>query len=147
MVIKRILPILFLLTALSLSGRESLKEQMNLIYQSIPLKAEANNHHSFFSIKKETSEWKIFLLYAFGFYKNFISSQDNSVCIFAQSCSAFSMEAIRRFGILQGLLITSDRLLRCHGPGMSQYPIDQTKRKAIDYPIEYYALKKINTYQ
>lgn len=147
MVTPRILPILFLLSAISLSGQDSLREQMNFVYRSVPLQAKTHSHYSFFNIKEETSEWKIFLFSAYGFYKNFISSQDNSVCIFTQSCSSFSLEAIRRFGILQGLLITSDRLLRCYGLGMAKYPIDLTKRKAIDYPMEYYALKKLNSHQ
>lgn len=48
------------------------------------------------------------------FYQYFISSQDIPACLFTPSCSHFAEQALTRFGIIKGLLLTSDRLQRCH---------------------------------
>ncbi|WP_091854055.1 membrane protein insertion efficiency factor YidD [Marinobacter segnicrescens] len=37
-------------------------------------------------------------------------------CNFEPSCSAYSEEAIRRFGLLRGLGLTWDRVRRCNRP-------------------------------
>lgn len=55
-------------------------------------------------------------------YQLVLSSQDYSVCQFIPTCSRFSDEVIRRRGLWKGLLLTSDRLQRCHGfPGSADY--------------------------
>ena len=46
-------------------------------------------------------------------YQVLISPQDIPSCNFVPSCSHFGMEAIRRYGVIQGGLMTSDRLQRC----------------------------------
>ena len=35
-------------------------------------------------------------------------------CRFSPSCSAFAREAVKRYGIFRGFLLTIHRLLRCH---------------------------------
>ncbi|MFH1897681.1 MAG: membrane protein insertion efficiency factor YidD [Candidatus Desantisbacteria bacterium] len=47
-------------------------------------------------------------------YQKFISPQQGGVCNFEPSCSAFGLEAIKRHGIIEGSLMTSDRLQRCN---------------------------------
>ncbi|UCG50383.1 MAG: membrane protein insertion efficiency factor YidD [Candidatus Latescibacterota bacterium] len=47
-------------------------------------------------------------------YQILLSSQDLPGCNFEPSCSHFGREAVSRFGF-QGVLMTSDRLLRCNG--------------------------------
>lgn len=91
---------------------------------------------------KETSEIKIAFLGLIKVYQKFISSQDTSVCNFTLSCSRFGMTAIDNFGLLHGILITSDRLQRCHGLGRKYYQIDNETGSAVDYPISYYYLGK-----
>jgi len=49
----------------------------------------------------------------FGFYRNTLSEQISADCAYDLSCSRFSIQAIRRFGILKGGLLTADRLTRC----------------------------------
>jgi len=90
---------------------------------------------------EEASEIKLLFLGAIKFYQTFISSQDMPVCNFTPSCSHFGLEAIKKCGILKGLLMTSDRLQRCNGFTRNLYKIDVKTGKAID-PVESYIFKK-----
>jgi putative membrane protein insertion efficiency factor len=47
-------------------------------------------------------------------YKSFISSDLGSQCRFSPTCSAFSAEIIKHKGLWLGILLTSDRLIRCN---------------------------------
>jgi putative membrane protein insertion efficiency factor len=47
-------------------------------------------------------------------YRVAIAPAIGNVCRFEPSCSHYSEEAIARFGLLRGLLLTLWRLLRCH---------------------------------
>lgn len=60
----------------------------------------------------------------FGFYRVVLSSQDLQVCGFSPSCSRFSRRAIARFGLLHGVLLTADRLLRDHPLARGAYDLD-----------------------
>ncbi|MBK8167665.1 MAG: membrane protein insertion efficiency factor YidD [bacterium] len=60
------------------------------------------------------------LTFVFGFYRTCISPLDGAKCGYTPSCSRFGQDAIGRHG-LQGLLMTSDRLQRCHGCSGSFY--------------------------
>lgn len=73
-------------------------------------------------------------------YQKTISSLDKPSCIFTLSCSRFGDLAMSRYGILFGLLMTSDRIQRCHPLGQKYYPIDIKRRLAIDFPLERYFL-------
>jgi putative membrane protein insertion efficiency factor len=42
-------------------------------------------------------------------------------CRYVPSCSAYAEEALRRHGVLRGLLLTARRLGRCHPWGGSGY--------------------------
>lgn len=59
----------------------------------------------------------------FFIYKTLISSQDGTTCSFHPSCSEYSVTSIKEFGILQGVLKTSDRLLRCNGFSPEKYDL------------------------
>lgn len=92
---------------------------------------------------KKTSEAKLVFIGMIRFYQLFISSQQNNreICIFTPSCSQFGFEAINNYGVFHGILMTSDRLQRCHGFGKRPYTIDQKTGKFTD-AVERYALKK-----
>lgn len=47
------------------------------------------------------------------FYQKFISPQFATNCPYEISCSEFSKVAIKRYGLLKGIFLTSDRLTRC----------------------------------
>ncbi|MCX5908224.1 MAG: membrane protein insertion efficiency factor YidD [Deltaproteobacteria bacterium] len=48
------------------------------------------------------------------FYRLFISPFTLSSCRFVPTCSAYSIEAVERFGPAKGLWLTARRLLKCH---------------------------------
>lgn len=52
--------------------------------------------------------------YWFSAYRSTFSEVRGSVCNFSPSCSRYSQEAINKYGMLKGLVMTGDRLLRCH---------------------------------
>jgi putative membrane protein insertion efficiency factor len=47
-------------------------------------------------------------------YQRLISPAMGSRCKYYPSCSEYAVEAIRRFGILRGLVLAGWRLLRCN---------------------------------
>jgi len=47
-------------------------------------------------------------------YQRVISPQQGGVCNFEPSCSQFTLLSIKKYGIIEGILMTSDRLQRCH---------------------------------
>jgi len=81
---------------------------------------------------------KLLLIGAIRFYQLFISPQDMPACNFVPSCSQFGAEAIKRLGILRGILLTSDRLQRCNSMSTSRYHTDQKSGKLVD-PVRLYA--------
>jgi putative component of membrane protein insertase Oxa1/YidC/SpoIIIJ protein YidD len=58
----------------------------------------------------------------FGSYQLVLSSQDLPVCGFSPSCSRFAERVIGRCGLVQGALLSLDRLLRDHPLAMPFYP-------------------------
>lgn len=48
------------------------------------------------------------------FYQRFISPGLPASCRFYPTCSQYGYEAIARYGIIRGGLLTLRRLLRCH---------------------------------
>lgn len=57
------------------------------------------------------------------FYQAYISPLSGSTCRYSPTCSRYTAEAIARFGLLKGIVMGTDRLIRCH-PGQREYPID-----------------------
>ena len=88
----------------------------------IPAPAQAawgpwDNNHSGPVVKKEieTSVPRIFTLSAVRFYQSYISPLlRKEKCNFTPSCSHYSVQAIEEYGALRGLVMTFDRLSRCH---------------------------------
>ncbi len=75
-------------------------------------------------------------------YQRYISSTDLPSCNFTLSCSRFAQRAIERFGLVHGLLMTSDRLQRCVRWSRAYYRIDPETGLAIDLPLKFYYLGK-----
>ncbi|HEU0019635.1 MAG TPA: membrane protein insertion efficiency factor YidD [Thermoleophilaceae bacterium] len=48
------------------------------------------------------------------FYQRFISPAIPQRCKYHPSCSQYSVTAVRRYGILRGLILSAWRLLRCN---------------------------------
>lgn len=136
---------LCLLASLALSvnvaAQTQLQSELKFIVNHNPLQESKKESAGF--IMPQTNEIKLLSLSMIRFYQLFISSQHDkkAVCIFTPSCSHFGQSAIEKYGILYGILMTADRVQRCHGFGKKDYPIDPEARKFND-PIEKYYWKK-----
>jgi putative membrane protein insertion efficiency factor len=54
------------------------------------------------------------LIALIGLYQRYVSPLLGAHCIYTPSCSAYAMEAIRRYGAARGLWLATKRILRCH---------------------------------
>ena len=90
---------------------------------------------------QETSELKFVATGLIRLYQKFISSQDGPACNFQPTCSHFGMACIQEYGIVRGLLLSADRLLRCNGSQSQLYHKDSVTGKYID-PVSNYATFK-----
>jgi len=65
-------------------------------------------------LKENSNELKQISSLLFIFYKEFFSSQDGNHCVFQPSCSVYTIEAVKKQGIVIGLMNGIDRLSRCN---------------------------------
>lgn len=56
-----------------------------------------------------------------GFYQRYISPVDGERCLMEPGCSQYAHASITRFGILKGIILSADRLMRC-GYDLGAYP-------------------------
>ena len=75
-------------------------------------------------------------------YRFLISSQDEDICMFHPHCSLYARLSFRRYGFFKGLLLSSDRLLRCNGVGSSYYFDAASDGKFFDEPEKNYLWEK-----
>lgn len=74
---------------------------------------------------QNTSFTKLPVQFLLRFYQKFIGPTKGRYCPMYPSCSQYSLEAIRRYGLIHGLLMTADRLHRC-SHDILQYPVIDT---------------------
>ncbi|MAC42069.1 MAG: hypothetical protein CMJ05_09815 [Pelagibacterales bacterium] len=91
-----------------------------LIIKSITFEEKKENYYE--KIENDKMIDHIFSSFFF-VYKTFISSQDGAVCSFHPSCSEYGITSIKKNGLLEGVLMTSDRLLRCNGLSPEKYDL------------------------
>lgn len=132
----RIIFTIILLLIISLSFAQRPSERM--LDQAVAVEAgRADGHHVHdFSHYMEgcSNEAESIFTAFFIAYKNFVSSQDSRSCTFEPSCSVYSIETIKKNGVIVGLLDTIDRLTRCNGLSPRNYPIQPDTHLLIDYP-------------
>ena len=87
---------------------------------------------------QETSELKFAVTGLIRLYQKFISSQDGPACNFSPTCSRFGMACIQEYGVLRGVLLAADRLIRCNVSKSQYHHKDPITGKYID-PISDYA--------
>ncbi len=83
-------------------------------------------------VHENTNEIQFLFSGLFLFYKSFISSQDAQSCSFTPSCSVYALEAVKKQGVLKGMLNGFDRLSRCNSLSPEKYKIDPETSLLID---------------
>lgn len=86
---------------------------------------------------QEPSELKFVATGMIRFYQKYISSQDGPACNFSPSCSRFGMACIQEYGVLRGILLAADRLIRCNGFKSNHYFKDLITGKYTDPILDY----------
>ena len=73
------------------------------------------------------------------FYQRVVSPQLFRHCIYEISCSNYSKQAIQHFGMIKGVFLSADRLMRCNTMVKEEIPSYQFDKKglAIDEPTKY----------
>lgn len=67
-------------------------------------------------------------LWGIRFYQRFISTQYFHRCQFKPSCSQYGYMAVKRVGIIKGLIMAAERILRCHPYAfLENYPLIEDK--------------------
>lgn len=77
---------------------------------------------------------------ALSVYQAVISPQLYGRCIYNLSCSNFSKVAIHEFGLIKGVIISADRLMRCNSKARRESPLylfNPDTKKIIDHPSKY----------
>ena len=70
-----------------------------------------------------------FLVFLVRIYKRAVSPLLPSTCRFHPSCSAYSIEALKKHGAFTGIWMTLKRILRCHPLSAGGYdPVRKKKR-------------------
>ncbi|MBI5195344.1 MAG: membrane protein insertion efficiency factor YidD [Nitrospirae bacterium] len=76
---------------------------------------------------------KNFVIIIINFYKKYLSPFLPASCRFYPSCSAYSLEAVKKHGIAKGLSFSAKRIVKCHPfhqGGYDPVPIYRDSQKA-----------------
>ena len=78
------------------------------------------------------------------FYQHIVSPQFSRHCLYERTCSNFSKAAISEFGLIKGIFMSADRLLRCNTDAIKDVPAVQFDPAGypIDEPEKYHISKK-----
>jgi putative membrane protein insertion efficiency factor len=89
---------------------------------------------------REPSSLRRTAMAAIRVYQKMVSPLYGDVCNFYPSCSHYGFQAFQQHGFWQGLLLTSDRLQRCHfwAAGSGQYRVHAATGK-LDDPVANHA--------
>lgn len=120
-------------------SQASLRSELAFIIQATGTERQAEQEISELTLH-EVSETKLVGMVLIRLYKLFISTQDVPACIFKLTCSRFGMKAVQQYGLLHGILMTSDRLQRCNRMAEGYYVVVPETGQALDHPVEAYYL-------
>jgi putative membrane protein insertion efficiency factor len=83
--------------------------------------------------KTEKEERDTALDEALRFYQENISSHDGARCLFYPTCSQFAVQALKKYGVFIGVLMTIDRMVYREDPlSMRYYSYDGRKKRYLD---------------
>ncbi len=106
------------------------------VMQYASLLGDGHKHEKAYTAYARQNKNEIQLLFSALFlgYKTLISSQDGVSCNFTPSCSEYGMLAVKKRGAFIGIMMTFDRLTRCHGFSPNKYKRDDETELLIDHP-------------
>jgi uncharacterized protein len=141
--------ILFLSMSDVLADENLISDDLNFIlrHQNISITDSPENNQRLSEKNKikehSTSELSLAGKSVIKLYQTVISSQDFEACNFYPSCSHFASDALEQAGFVKGLLLTADRLTRCHWFARpqrfdSETHIQKITDNKIYDPMEYY---------
>lgn len=126
----------FLIVILTTSSYANEATDLAFILNVNPIIKE-KQHEAIRVEPQESSELEFAATALIRLYQKFISSQDGPSCGFSPSCSRFGMAAIKKFGMLHGVLLAADRLLRCNGSQAQHYHKEPNTEKYADSISDY----------
>jgi len=75
-------------------------------------------------------------------YQNALSQQFSANCLYHPSCSDFSKQSVREYGLLKGVFLSADRVMRCNriaATGIHPLRIENNK---VQDPVDFYRFRK-----
>jgi putative membrane protein insertion efficiency factor len=85
------------------------------------------------ALETETSCFKIAGIAFIRFYQGTLSEKTGTRCVFYPSCSRFGVFAVKKYGVIKGILMSTDRILRCN-PWADGYETEKESGLFIDPP-------------
>jgi len=139
--------ILIALLPLSLKGQHA--HDLQLIKETNFISTEYNERKVEFYTNGMSGIKKLNpLVYVFGgmlyVYQKYVSVQISSRCSYHPTCSGFSKDALKTYGLLKGVALSADRLMRCNqiaARDISVTDMDFKKEKIRD-GVEKYKIRK-----
>ena len=114
--------LLLFLSALSVTGfaqKITLNEDLSLI-DSVSKQQVYHSDKRIYIYKNQPKTFRntnpVSLIYGGSLYvyQNFVSQHFSANCLYDPSCSDFSKQAVKEFGLIKGTLLSFDRLSRCN---------------------------------
>ena len=68
----------------------------------------------FFVLDKLDKVLTCMCIYIVRFYRKYISPIKGPTCRFYPTCSQYSLEAFKKYGLIKGIFLTIKRVLKCH---------------------------------
>ncbi|NOZ47685.1 MAG: membrane protein insertion efficiency factor YidD [Chlorobi bacterium] len=133
---KNIIIILFLIISFYSEGQS--KYELELLKSTL---SSAPKKQTWSFVRSYSNEYDFMFSHLFLFYKNFISSQDANSCSFTPSCSIYAIQAIKKQGVVIGLINFFDRFTRCNSMSPENYLIDKHSHLLID-PVRNFNFEK-----
>lgn len=144
--------LLLWLQALNPANAQNRQTDLSLLQTVIPGKpyhppTNTGNNKSMLQTKQKTvfaryNPLALLLTGSMYLYQNALSAQLGRQCLYDLSCSNFSKHAIAEFGLVKGVFLSADRLLRCNrisALDLNLINLNPKTGRFIDLPQQYRA--------
>lgn len=142
------LPTVVIDDALSAEERKLLSSQSFQPAKPAPKYNRAGNSTEALQYKKKSAVIRynpisLTLKGTMALYQNVLSPQLSRSCPYEITCSNFSKHAIHQFGVVKGLMMSADRVLRCNRIGLLDvHPtMINPQTGTISDPLEFYQIR------